>query len=838
MKIILKHILKNMYEKKLRTCIILITILLSTMVVFIGLSLNDILNSTYSTMVKGAYGDGNVLITKATNEETTLYRTEDFEADAASIENRVDMIQAVGMSEKDGEDVKISLTGLDLDKASEMNVIDPIEQKNNFKLTEEEALISARTASNYDLDVGDPFTVEINNHAYTYTIAAISKSTGLYYSEMDDIILIVSKEQVNEIYGTENLITSSLLKIDNNKLETTVATLTDNNTNFSVQQTGQLDTVMRDEETFQTTVIIAIVIIVMISAYVILSLSKVIVSERMPTVGTFRSVGATKRLINRMLRIEFLFYGIIGAAIGLLLAFLLLPVAADSFNEYKEYGVETAIQYNFIYVAIAFVFGAIFPVFVGMLHIYRANKQPLKEIILNTSHTVQERSKKAAIIGVTLLASSLALYFFNNQDKLLLALISILCLFIAIVLLMPMLLNGISRLGVILLEKVPKGEVKLAIKNIANNKFVSSNVSMILVVFLLLLMIGVTSAGIDQYINKSVQQDFDVLITDPEMDFSNYEDLETIDGVSEVFMQHISGANYVIYGEQDTFIVYGVDDLDEFDEFYSGAMFFDNSKSELTGLDNGVIIDSYQAERYDLDVGDTIILEPLDKDFQPLEEGVLLELEVAGTMDALSLTSNRDIAIISLNYFQNHFVSTFNQIEVKASTDVDAKMVKANIENHYPYSDIQVQTFKELIESQKATVDTLIEGILIIILLGLVIGLLGISNNLLVSFNERKKEYAILYSICMSRSQLIFMLFYEMIMTFLSVVTIGFVGGLAMNRLWSKLLYAVGLKLDFSFNYELFFILCGAVLVLLALSSLFIIRKVAGLNVLSELRYE
>src|SRR5699024_715630 len=134
--------------------------------------------------------------------------------------------------------------------------------------------------------------------------------------------------------------------------------------------------------------------------------------------------------------------------------------------------------------------------------------------------------------------------------------------------------------------------------------------------------------------------------------------------------------------------------------------------------------------------------------------------------------------------------------------------------------------------------DTLIQGVLIIIVLGLVIGLLGISNNLLVSFMERKKEYAVLYSVCMSRIQLVKMLLFEMIMTVIAVVIIGFVGGLVMNMVWPRLLYAVGLRVDFSFNYELFFILCGAVFLLLALSSLFIIRKVARLHVLNELRYE
>lgn len=53
---IVKHILRNIMEKKLRTVIVLLTILLATAVILIGLSLNNIINDTYLTMLKGDTG--------------------------------------------------------------------------------------------------------------------------------------------------------------------------------------------------------------------------------------------------------------------------------------------------------------------------------------------------------------------------------------------------------------------------------------------------------------------------------------------------------------------------------------------------------------------------------------------------------------------------------------------------------------------------------------------------------------------------------------------------------------------------------------------------------------
>lgn len=838
MKIILKHILKNMYEKKLRTLIILLTILLSTMVLFVGLSLNEILNQTYATMAKGVYGDADIVITKQADQDNPFYQAEDIKLKDLKLTNRLDMLQVRGLSEIDGNQVRISLIGLDVDAGTDLKVIEPIEQSNDLTLHNQEAIISARIAEKYDLSIGDQLHVNINDHPYTFKVGAISKSTGLYYGEMDDILLVVNHQQVSDLFSGENLVTQTLLQADQAAVDEIFTILTEENSHFSIQKVSDVNAMSRDEETFQTAMIIAVVIIVLISAYVILSLAKVIVSERTPTIGTLRSVGASKRMINRILRLEFLVYGIFGSILGIALSVLFLPFAADQFNEYKDYGLETVVDYNFVYLLVAFIFGSVFPVVIGMFHIHRANKKPLKDLILNTTLTRHEHSKAAFVIGGLMFIAALILHVLNTRDDLILASGAVLSLFISIVLLMPWILNGLSRCVSLLINRLPQGEVKLGVKNIANNKYVINNTSMIVIVFLLLLMIGVTSTGLDQYISRSLKQDFDVFVGDYNLDFSHFEDIGTIKGVEEVYFQHIGATKYDIRGDRDIFIVYGIEDIEAFDRFYSGATFFDHAKENFISNKSGMIIDDYQAERYQLEVGDKILLEPLDETFNPVEEDLMLELEVVGTMDSTSLSTNRDIVIVPLDFFQAHFVEAFNQIEIKVSDGVSANDVKERIQREYPSTDLQVLTFEELISSQAESVDTLIHGVLFIILLGLVIGLLGVTNNLLVSFGERKQEYAILYSVCMSRRQLISMHFFEMLMTFTSVVVIGFVGGFIMNMVFERLLYAVGLKIAFQFNYQLFFILVGAVFILLLFSTLSLVRKVRQLNVLQELRYE
>src|SRR5699024_6982014 len=139
MKMIVKHIVKNMFEKKLRTFIMILTILLSTMVLFVGLSLNDILNDTYTTMTKGTYGDGNILVSNETDEDNPLFAEDDVKTNFTGINERLDMIQAVGQRKHGDQESKVTLTGLDTDQAFQMNVVHPIDVPKDFQLQKHEA---------------------------------------------------------------------------------------------------------------------------------------------------------------------------------------------------------------------------------------------------------------------------------------------------------------------------------------------------------------------------------------------------------------------------------------------------------------------------------------------------------------------------------------------------------------------------------------------------------------------------------------------------------------------------------------------------------------------------
>ena len=58
------------------------------------------------------------------------------------------------------------------------------------------------------------------------------------------------------------------------------------------------------------------IVVLMMSAFIIYTVFKVIVAERLPVIGTFRSIGATKISTSLVLVGESIIYGIIGGIIG------------------------------------------------------------------------------------------------------------------------------------------------------------------------------------------------------------------------------------------------------------------------------------------------------------------------------------------------------------------------------------------------------------------------------------------------------------------------------------------------------------------------------------------
>jgi len=161
------------------------------------------------------------------------------------------------------------------------------------------------------------------------------------------------------------------------------------------------------------------------------------------------------------------------------------------------------------------------------------------------------------------------------------------------------------------------------------------------------------------------------------------------------------------------------------------------------------------------------------------------------------------------------------------------------ISERYLDTDIAAVTTKKYIEEQIAAVDTMIGMLFACVVLGAIIIVCGIVSNLIVSFIGRKKEYAVMYSVCMSKRQLMNMLLREFLFSCISIGLVSIVAGFALSEWFlSKAANGTGMVIDFQFSIIVMLAILAVVFGIYAVTTTFPIRKLKKLKVMEELRYE
>jgi putative ABC transport system permease protein len=126
----------------------------------------------------------------------------------------------------------------------------------------------------------------------------------------------------------------------------------------------------------------------------------------------------------------------------------------------------------------------------------------------------------------------------------------------------------------------------------------------------------------------------------------------------------------------------------------------------------------------------------------------------------------------------------------------------------------------------------------IIIGLAAVLSLIGILNNQIIGFIQRRKELAVLNSTCMSKGQIKGMLMTEiMVANAISCVIAVFVGYFITGLLES---FMLGLSMFVEIEYDWAFILqfIGIVYIALMLTLIVPARRINKINIVNEIKYE
>ena len=280
--------------------------------------------------------------------------------------------------------------------------------------TGEKCIISKRISEEKNLKINDELELFIAGESKKYKVTAISANEKTFYNDSKTSYeIIVPYKYISEqfkVEGKYNYVTANK-SLDDSK--ESVKKFNDNNTQFEAKELFDATSIEEQMGSFTSILYAMLVIVVFMSAIIIYGSFKLTITERLSVIGTFLSQGATNWTVEKILLLESIGYGIIGAIFGNLLGYGGLYLINYFVSPLKDYGIIESLSVNPIYFVIGAAFAIVFSCISALVPIIKIRKLEVKEVILNNVNISMRIGWVKFIIGTIILVASI---FINSID--------------------------------------------------------------------------------------------------------------------------------------------------------------------------------------------------------------------------------------------------------------------------------------------------------------------------------------------------------------------------------------------------------------------------------------
>ncbi len=768
MKIILKHIIKNLLEKKTYTLLILLSIVVSSAMFFASITISKTLVKIQTDQWRSTYGYSDIIVTADKSSPTQFFYMDGVEKYGKNMEYFIGVITGYATyNSKENEKVGIKLLGADIDELQKLTPISYIKGSDNTNFKGKRIIISRDASVKYGLSIGDTMVLILNGIKHNFIVSGIAYKSGPFSNEGKIINAVVPKEQLCSIYDARGKVDTIYIKLNNPMAKPMIKyKLSLEYEKFVVKEPFNEREVKRQSDSIATPILIVTVLLSFMTIYIIYSTFKIITFERMSAIGTFRSIGARKATTDFILLLESLSYGIIGGAIGCLAGVGVLNITAKLLIR-RDFRTINNIEFNYTDLFITFLLAISLSLISSIIPIIKVSSIPIKEIVLNNVQGKHGNSVISFIVGIFLFGLAICFsYLVPGNIGLWIHIICILMSFMSFVLLVPFFVTKF----IIALEKVYSyvfgNEGIIAAKNVRDNKNFINNVSLLVIGVSFLFIVTTVNLsqinGISFYFNR---YSYDIVMN---MSNANKNILNLIadtDGVKDISGSLSYNGAQVIGKDNNIWLIQGVDSKKFFD-------FYDIDTRENKQLlideldkDRNILLTNTLRNKLDVKKGEVITLRFF------LQNGYKCErnYKIIGFFEDI-LQGGGSYALIShKNFKQDIGGNYYNPIYIKASGNIDdtVKQLNTLFARQKPVLNTVNEIEKDAMDSSQQTFVILIAFSIIT----MVIGVFGVLNNLIISFIQRKRVLAMYRSIGMSKVQIVKM-------TFIEALTGGIIGGL------------------------------------------------------------
>ena len=347
------------------------------------------------------------------------------------------------------------------------------------------------------------------------------------------------------------------------------------------------------------------------SIFIIYGSYKVITLDRLPVIGTFRSIGATQKAVTCILLLESALYGVTGGLLGVPAGALVTKVILRGMGQSLSQGIQIPVVISQVGILLSFSVAVIVSLLSAWLPVRRASRLPIKDVVFGSAEERKISRRRIVGAGIILFAASVILPKLAIGKMLYPAGgISLLGLIASAILLVPLLPNLLSKVLEALYEVIFGNEGRLAARNMRDNKNTAQNVTLLFISISAIIAITVVGNFVTAYVGDVFRDAKLQGFADGRIEPEFVERVKDMEGIQKVLPL------YVFKNEMqaDGMTVSRLEATDNLDWYNSMmALHYTDDGMEAAALtafgeERAVLFSESSLERTGLLVGDTITL--------------------------------------------------------------------------------------------------------------------------------------------------------------------------------------------------------------------------------------
>ena len=629
----------------------------------------------------------------------------------------------------------IQFQGVDTKKAAEMKLLSEA-----YPTEKDGVTMTIPLAARLGLKEGDTLTI-YGDEGKEYNLKILKLIAPERFLRSNPMVVLATPELTAEISGTKQGYSMMFFDIPEEKQDIFFSELKEKYPDYIIFGT------MDDEgASFMNSMLnvyyLIFAVVVMMVCFIVASLSKHIANERMPLVGMLRSVGGSVGSTGAMLLLESVGYGLIGAVLGTLLYLPMRNMAAldlffGSDQVEKSDGI-TPLSVILVIIAVVLV-----ECLFSSSALLKASRTSIRDIIFGTKETAFFPSKVKTIVGGVLLALGLASYFLS--EEFLLSLVSAGLTAVGMVMFFPWVLSMLAKLLHLLFDKLHCPTAKLAAVEASTKKSSVSTAQLIVSALSLTIAVLVLTVSVIQFYSGDTY-DSDLILIGMSDSIENYSYLRSVDGVQEMeplYYEVLMYGDYaIINGNPQSMYVMAQND--------GGFRQFKGVSGLPVSIgSHEAVMDEELARRIGLSIGDEFHI-VLKKDLIIPRE---LDLKLVSYCDSRYFNNLGTTLVLSEEDYHYVYGSTPKDLLIRTAPEKKEQVYDLVLRTKFDGS-MTVQTIEEYRAEFMANVSSILSILYAVAVIGLLLSLLGTASNLLISFEQSRRKYAVYYSTAMSRAKL------------------------------------------------------------------------------------